>query len=73
MTKIELSQMSIEQKLQVMELLWDDLCHEKPALVSPQWHGELLQQRLEESRLNPDRFIDWPDAKRVIAKKINEN
>lgn len=72
MTLIELSQMSIEQKLQTMELLWDDLCRET-SMISPQWHGELLQQRLEGSRLNRDKFIDWSDAKQVIAKKINEN
>jgi len=73
MTKIELSQMSIEQKLQTMELLWDDLCHETTSMTSPQWHGELLQHRFIESLLNPGKFINWSDTKRVIAKKINEN
>ena len=38
-TRLPLNEMSVEQKLQTMETLWDDLCSRAEGLPSP-WHGE---------------------------------
>lgn len=65
-----LNEMSFEEKIQAMELLWDDLCHSTDSISSPSWHKKVLQNReclLEEGS---DEFIDWEVAKRKIKKEI---
>ncbi len=45
MTTLEISKMSVLERLQTMEALWDSLIHEKTERVSPSWHGETLSER----------------------------
>ncbi|WP_020506076.1 addiction module protein [Lamprocystis purpurea] len=42
---LQLDQMSVEEKIQTMELLWDSLCQAPTELESPDWHGEILKER----------------------------
>ncbi|MFM7361965.1 MAG: addiction module protein [Cyanobium sp.] len=37
--------MSVDDKLQAMELLWADLCRNPEQVASPAWHDEVLRQR----------------------------
>ena len=40
----EIKALSIEEKLQVMEAIWEDLSVEEKAIQSPVWHREALQE-----------------------------
>ena len=61
-----ISNMSIEEKLSTMEMLWDDLCqHQK--IDTPAWHQEVLQAR-EEKRLAGEQPMAWSEAKKHILK-----
>ena len=42
---LNLKEMTTEEKLQAMEMLWDDLCRNIPESLSPQWHAEVLRER----------------------------
>ncbi|MCP4157808.1 MAG: addiction module protein [bacterium] len=67
---IPLDSMSVEEKIQVMEILWDDLCHKADDIQSPSWHKGVLNEREEALQLGADEFIDWDLAKRNIKKEI---
>ncbi|WP_130538162.1 addiction module protein [Thiomicrorhabdus indica] len=43
----DISQMSISERLQIMEAVWDSLTHEKSDISPPKWHEEVLSQRKE--------------------------
>ncbi len=58
--------MSVEDKIQAMELIWDDLCHNADGIESPLWHGDVLSDREEAIQLGADEFIDWEVAKKNI-------
>ena len=45
-----LEEMSVEEKIQMMESLWDDLCQKPDSIESPAWHQDILAQREESSR-----------------------
>lgn len=49
MTTATISNMSIEEKISTMEMIWDDLCQHHN-VEAPDWHQEVLQVR-EEKRL----------------------
>jgi len=68
---LPLDKMSVEEKLQAMESLWDDLCSRAGVLTSPPWHGEVLAEREAMQQRRDDEFEDWEDAKRNIKKKVS--
>lgn len=42
---LPLEEMSVEEKLQAMESLWDDLCGRAGVISSPDWHEDVLAER----------------------------
>ena len=66
---IPLKKMSFEEKIQTMELIWDDLCHEG-TVKSPSWHENILINREQAIKDGTDEFIDWETAKKNILKEI---
>jgi hypothetical protein len=70
MTALPLKEMAIEEKLQMMESLWEDLCTRVEDFQSPDWHQGVLDER--ESALASGEEIpeNWESAKRQIEKEI---
>ena len=69
--KLPLDQMSIEEKLGVMELLWDDLCRRVDDIPSPAWHGAILADREAALANGEDVFEDWEAAKKSIRDELS--
>lgn len=68
MTTATISNMSIEEKISTMEMLWDDLCqHQK--ITSPDWHQDVLQIREKNRLAGQGQPMDWQEAKREIYNK----
>jgi hypothetical protein len=53
-----------------MELLWDDLCNQAGAIVSPPWHEDALAERNAMLERGDDAFEDWEAAKKRIQSKV---
>ena len=68
---IPLEKMSVEEKLQAMESLWDDLCSKAAGVLSPAWHEDVLAERDAMQKRGDDEFEDWDAAKRTIRTKIS--
>lgn len=68
---IPLDKMSIEEKIQAMEALWEDLCKSIEGVPSPEWHGKILKDRETALERGDDKFIDWEDAKNNIRNDIS--
>jgi hypothetical protein len=64
--KLNLKDMTTEEKLQAMELLWDDICRNVPDLLSPSWHGDILKEREKRVKEGGEKFLDWNQAKNEI-------
>jgi hypothetical protein len=67
---LPLGKMSMEEKLRVMELLWDDLCNKAAGMASPAWHEDVLAERDEMQQRGKDQFQDWEAAKKDIQSKV---
>jgi hypothetical protein len=70
-TEINFAQLNISEKLRIMELLWDDLCHTESDIQSPQWHESVLLERENLVRDGSDEFVDWEQAKIEMRKQIS--
>ncbi|NCO43113.1 MAG: addiction module antitoxin RelB [Armatimonadetes bacterium CG_4_10_14_3_um_filter_66_18] len=68
---LPLDQMTVAEKLQTMERLWDDLCRAAPPVSSPAWHQHVLSDRATRVTNGTAGFADWEDAKRRIRAKTS--
>jgi hypothetical protein len=69
--ELQIAEMTLEEKLRVMEALWDDLCRREEAVPVPQWHKDLLDERERLIEEGKARFIDWETAKKRISERTS--
>jgi len=70
-TQLTIAQMTIEEKLQTMEALWEDLCRHEQALPVQDWQKQILDDREALIEQGKARFIDWEESKQRISKEIS--
>jgi putative addiction module component (TIGR02574 family) len=63
-------QLTTEEKIQMMEFLWDSLCSQADNISSPPWHADILQERENELNSGEDTFIDWNKSKKNIRNHL---
>ena len=68
MTIAEISKMSVLERLQTMEALWDSLTRESTRIRSPKWHEELLSERKEKIEGGNANFISLEELKSKHGK-----
>lgn len=67
---LPLDQMSVEEKLQVMETIWADLSRDPEGLESPGWHKEVLEETQKRVESGEAVFSDWEKAKTSIRDRF---
>jgi hypothetical protein len=67
--EVPLNLMTLPEKLQLMEALWDDLTRRPEALESPAWHREVLQECRRKADTGEEQFNDWETAKEDIRRR----
>lgn len=66
---LPLKEMSLQDKLVAMELLWEDFSRSPEVVESPAWHEDVLVERRQRVAEGSARFDDWESAKTKIRKK----
>ncbi len=66
----EIKSMSREEKLKVMEALWEDLSRDEEKLASPDWHGDALRETEKRVTAGEEDRVDWSDAKKELRKRF---
>lgn len=57
MNTVEIKKMSRIERLQTMEALWDSLIDEESEIESPEWHGDILEERKRNIETGKAEFI----------------
>jgi hypothetical protein len=52
------------------DLIWYEFAMTAPA--TDKLHRDILQEREEQARLNPDQFTDWDEAKKRIRDQTTK-
>lgn len=68
---LPLKDMSLREKLAVMETLWDDLARSPESLESPDWHRVVLDERRRRAEEGGSCFAAWDSAKAEIRKRTS--
>ena len=64
----EIELMSLDERLQAMELLWASLTRTPEAVPSPSWHGEVLGERLAKIERGEGEFLTLAEVKARLQK-----
>lgn len=70
MITFPLNEMSVEEKLQTMELLWEDLSRRDENVPSPDWHDAVLREQEASLARGEEVVEDWESAKRRIRSEL---
>ncbi len=68
---LPLSDYSYEQKLDLLQILWDDLTRNETVLKSPDWHEEILKDRDQAVSSGTVKVSDWEEAKERIRRNVS--
>ncbi len=63
MIHTEIKKMSIIERLQTMEELWNSLCQEESDIESPKWHKDILEERRKKIEKGEAKFISLEELK----------
>ncbi|MDE2058484.1 MAG: addiction module protein [candidate division NC10 bacterium] len=66
---LRLDKMTVRDKLQALEEIWDDLCRSAKMIPSPSWHADVLRAREKRIRQGTSRFTEWTEAKQKIRRR----
>ncbi len=64
----DIEQMSLEERLRVMELLWTSLSRTPEVVSSPEWHREVLEDRLANIERGEGEFLTVSQLKDRLQK-----
>lgn len=70
-TQLPIDQLTIAEKLRIMEELWDDLRSRAEEVPMPQWHRDQLDEREQFMEAGNASFDDWDAAKQRIIKQTS--
>lgn len=63
---LPLDKMTITEKLEVMETLWENISRKPDEFTSPEWHGECLRDIKKKVAAGEAKIFDFAEAKKVI-------
>ena len=68
MSIAEIEKMSAAERLQIMEALWDTMCHEVKEPESPGWHQDVLAERRRRIESGEAKFYTLREAREKLLK-----
>ena len=66
---LPLDQMTIAEKLQAMEALWQSLS-QSGRMPSPEWHRQVLEEREKRFKAGLEQTVDWETAKKELRSRL---
>ena len=67
----ELKELPLNEKMRMMEALWDGISSQEEILEVPRWHKDILDEREQLIREGKAKFIDWEIAKQQIRAAVS--
>ena len=67
---LAIKQLSREEKLRMMEAIWEDLSGDDQSIQSPKWHESTLQETEQRVQSGKEGILDWQDTKKELRKRF---
>ncbi len=67
--ELPLDQMTVSEKLHIIETVWEDLTRDEKQIESPAWHFAELHDRELRLQAGTEKILDWETAKAELRKR----
>ncbi len=61
-------ELNIDEQIEYVQALWDRIAAKEDAVPVPDWHREILDERLADLDANPDAGRPWEEVKGDLLK-----
>lgn len=62
----DIAQMPINERIQLVEDIWDSVAELPEVVEIPEWHKQELKKRMDAYHKNPELGSPWADVKKQI-------
>ena len=62
-------EMSVEDKIEYVQALWDRIAANESQVPVPEWHREALSERLADYHANPNQGRSWEEVEAELLKR----
>jgi putative addiction module component (TIGR02574 family) len=69
MSIAEIRQLPLNEKLQIMEALWEDLRLHVEGIPVPEWHKKLLDSRRRAVEEGREDILEWDEVKGSLGTR----
>ena len=69
LTKTDVASMSLDERLALLDILWESIEEPDVAFAPPDWHREVIEERLAEAERNPGDGVPWEVVKAEMTEK----
>lgn len=59
----EISKLSKSERLRVMDIIWESLANESEEPESPEWHGEVVAERMKKVESGEAKFLSLDEVR----------
>ena len=68
---LPLNEMTVAEKIGVMEEIWNNLSNAQEGIRPPDWHGRILEERSRLAESGDVGYTDWATAKAQIRGRVS--
>ena len=73
MTRMQIAELPPAEKIELMESLWESICHEPLVTQAiPDWHHAVLADRVARLDSGEEPVASWEDAKTRIREQAGK-
>jgi putative addiction module component (TIGR02574 family) len=66
---LDIGQLTVDQRLDLIALIWDSIPDSTEDLPIPEWHKEELERRLADAEAHPETGIPWEQVWARLREK----
>jgi putative addiction module component (TIGR02574 family) len=72
LTPDEICQMTVAERLELIGQVWDTLVETPEAVEVPQWHKDVLEERLAALDRDPSQLVPFDEAMAGIRQQLRK-
>jgi len=63
--------LSVDEKIDYLESLWDRVAASPETIPVPDWHRDIIGERMKDLDANPDAGDSWEAVQKRLRKKLD--
>lgn len=66
-------ELSVDEKISYVQSLWDRIAGAPETIPVPDWHHNVVRERLEDFQASPDTGDDWETVQRRLRETLDRH